>query len=238
MRFAGKRYHPYFACQDIALFCTALVAFFIWPLSLALKLISGVGITLLSYSFYLRWLKPFLFGSRSRSLIQDSLIVILPLLAFSYFVIRVPSTDAMRFLGLTFPLYFGWTRIGCFLSGCCYGKPCASFGVTYPESCLRSESGLRQFVAPKDTLVDVFPVQAVEAFFHFFYFTLILVLPNWNILDFAVLYLPTRFVLDFYRNGSARPRYFGADKSGRGRISEAQLFCVVLWPIFLLLKFK
>ena len=49
------------------------------------------------------------------------------------------------------PLAHGFGRIGCFLTGCCYGRECSALGIAFAHS----------EVAPNG--VPLFPVQLVEA---------------------------------------------------------------------------
>jgi phosphatidylglycerol:prolipoprotein diacylglycerol transferase len=64
------------------------------------------------------------------------------------------------------PLGQLWGRIGCFMAGCCYGKPTESFlGVTYPECSLAAPPG-----------VPLHPVPLYEAGFNLILFLILLFL--------------------------------------------------------------
>lgn len=82
-------------------------------------------------------------------------------------------------------------RIGCFMAGCCYGKPTDSFlGVTFPH------------------IGKVFPTQLFEVFFLLALFAVMMVLIfkykklNFIMLIYAYSYAIFRFFIEFLRNDS------------------------------------
>ncbi len=90
------------------------------------------------------------------------------------------------------PLFMCFSRMGCFMGGCCYGKPC-SFGITFPEGSL----------APAG--IPLFPSQLAEALGHLIAFIMLLIVKkriksNYNlILIYIVYYSVLRFILEFFR---------------------------------------
>ena len=130
---------------------------------------------------------------------------------------KVTSLDYLHYTDLiipTLPAAQGFGRIGCFLAGCCYGKPCSFLSVTFTHSP----------VAPN--FVPLFPIQLLCACFDFIFFFCILKYekkaPPKGTLTFTYLtvYSLVRFIVEFFR-GDAR----------RGFIlflSSSQVFSVVL----------
>jgi phosphatidylglycerol:prolipoprotein diacylglycerol transferase len=80
-------------------------------------------------------------------------------------------------------------RIGCFLAGCCYGKP-SEFGIDFPYG---------------DSDGKVIPIQLYEALFLFVLLAVMLVLIlkfkklNFMIILYAACYAVFRFVIEYYR---------------------------------------
>jgi phosphatidylglycerol---prolipoprotein diacylglyceryl transferase len=115
--------------------------------------------------------------------------------------------------------------IGCFLGGCCYGRPCGN-GVLYPPVLfVSSNNGCRRFAPGPEPGRRVFPIQLVEAVAQLALFVSLACLvwddqqsDRYILLLYLALYAVVRFGLDCHRRTSARPRY--------GRLSEAQLVCV------------
>jgi len=144
----------------------------------------------------------------------------------------VPLHDNVETLGLILPLMMVLLRTGCFLSGCCYGCPSARWGVHYPAETLRRVDGCRRFTPGPAPTTAVFPVQLVEAAVHLLLFV---GLAAWAhargpalrtgtiLLSYFAAYSIARFVLDFARAASARPR--------RAGLSEAQCMCLALAPV-------
>lgn len=94
------------------------------------------------------------------------------------------------------PLFHAFGRIGCFLSGCCYGKV-----LTAPV-----------FMGPIE--LTRFPVQLVESAAEFILFLVILIIDkkksNVDILKvYLVLYATIRFFDEFLRGDEVRGIYFG-----------------------------
>ena len=115
----------------------------------------------------------------------------------------------------------GIGRIGCFLAGCCYGKPTDSWiGIDFPN----------------DGLGKVIPTQLIEAIFLFLLATVMVVLLlvkkfKYNFLVYLASYSIFRFVIEFYR---------GDERGVAFALSPSQVWCILIFlglpPLFLLLR--
>ncbi len=101
--------------------------------------------------------------------------------------------------------FFG--RIGCFMSGCCYGVQC-SVGITYFHSLYPPTNGVQRF-----------PIQAVESIYNLLLFIILLLISNHKILSkyilniYLILYSMARFIFEFFRGDDIRGIYFGISTS-------------------------
>jgi phosphatidylglycerol---prolipoprotein diacylglyceryl transferase len=225
----GVRYKPYWLMCDLATLAALVVA---WAFSRRFPEVSGLGLglgvlaALAAHKIVLE-VKAALGRVASRSFLQDCLLIIIPtFLAISAYD-RQPLDLTFAFLGLLLPLYGGLARIGCFLGGCCYGKP-YRYGVLYPDRIFSSQgAGWRRYSPSPNPQGRVLPTQLVEAAAQLTLFA-ILALPVWRepasaqyvFPLYLFLYAIVRFVLDCFRTASARPRH--------GRFSEAQLVCAAV----------
>lgn len=113
------------------------------------------------------------------------------------------------------PLFHGFGRIGCFLSGCCYGKESA-YGITFTNSLVESANGVARI-----------PVQLYEAAFEFALFAGIFVIFSKGILAgkllplYLLAYPVGRFLLEFLRGDEYRGFLFG--------LSTSQIISIVLF---------
>lgn len=109
----------------------------------------------------------------------------------------VAAAYVRHMIGLI-PLIHGFGRIGCFLAGCCYGRPYdGRFAVTFLEGSL----------APSG--IPLFPVQLTEALLLFLLGALILIADwKWQVSYTVELYLSLygiiRFVLEYFRYDAVR----------------------------------
>lgn len=121
-------------------------------------------------------------------------------------------------------LFHGFGRIGCFMSGCCYGKE-SEYGITFTNSLVESANGVPRI-----------PVQLYEAAFEFALFALLFTLLFKGALKGKLLglYLFTypvgRFILEFMRGDDYRGFLFGLSTSQL--ISIALFVCAVFWFVF------
>lgn len=117
------------------------------------------------------------------------------------------------------PLFHVFGRIGCFLSGCCYGIE-SKFGFVFHNSLIESANGVRRF-----------PVQLVEAGFNLGLFILLYILQVKNkcrdyLLElYILLYSIGRFILEFFRGDYYRGFLWG--------LSTSQLISIILFIISL-----
>ena len=118
---------------------------------------------------------------------------------------------------MAIPLFHFFGRIGCFLSGCCYGVKW-EYGVTYRHSIVESANGVPRF-----------PVQFVEAALNLLLFFLLYYLyskgkANRKILALYLLIYPTyRFILEFFRDDTYRGFV--------GFLSTSQFISAVLFAV-------
>jgi phosphatidylglycerol---prolipoprotein diacylglyceryl transferase len=222
-------YKPYWLMSDAAALSGLVYA---WIFCRRFPDVSGPGlglailISLFVYKVVLE-AKKAIGKAAARSFLQDCLLIIIPCFLVVSLLFKQPLNLAFAFIGTLLPLYGCLARVGCFLGGCCYGKPSGN-GILYPSTIFAtSNHGCRRYSPSPNPGVRVFPIQLVEAASQAILFgvlaTMVWQYPGtagsifWLYLS---LYAVVRFVLDFYRTTSARPRYW--------RFSEAQLVCVAV----------
>jgi phosphatidylglycerol:prolipoprotein diacylglycerol transferase len=121
---------------------------------------------------------------------------------------------------MAIPLFHTFGRIGCFLSGCCYGVEW-KYGFVYHYS-----------VAQGANDVPRFPVQLVEAILNFALFILMYILfkkgkcKHRLLLLYLLIYPVYRFVLEFFRGDDYRGFLLG--------LSTSQLISIVIFVVALL----
>jgi len=178
---------------------------------------------------YVDRIKPLLFKSNNQSFLQDTILFLLPLTCLLIWLLRIPFGHGLDLFGLILPLMLGFRRIGCFLGGCCFGLP-SRIGVLYPEHVREDFPEDRKqnpLLIPPAT--RVFPIQLVESLFSLALFAG-LAARLWVTRDFSGLtmllfvwiYSTYRFISDFFRVSSVRPRYLN------GKFSEAQVASLIL----------
>lgn len=132
------------------------------------------------------------------------------------------NMQAVNVLATCIPLFHAVARIGCFLSGCCFGKLYQGiFSVNY--------------ITTIENHVDEnfrFPVQLVEALFEFLLFIYLLYLlksDEWRskklLLRYLVVYSSGRFLLEFLRGDIRRGIVYG--------ISFSQCVSVLIWIVLI-----
>ena len=123
---------------------------------------------------------------------------------------RLHKIDTMKYIGRFIgfiPFIHSFGRVGCFMSGCCYGIPYSGIGaVRFPAGSY----------APAD--IELFPVQLVEAGMLMVIACIILylVLAKNNLHGielYLVLYGCTRFILELFRYDAVRGRLLGLSTS-------------------------
>ncbi len=122
-------------------------------------------------------------------------------ITFSFYVAKWFNIDIRDYYSSLIPgyvLFAGFGRIGCFLTGCCYGAQTdSSHGMMFQLS----------QIAPHD--VYLIPTQLYEAMFDFFLVLVIIafnkILPQINLLKvYLYSYAVFRFVIEFYRGDDYR----------------------------------
>jgi prolipoprotein diacylglyceryltransferase len=107
------------------------------------------------------------------------------------------------------------------MGGCCYGLP-SRIGVRYPDTCfVPHTSGCRRYRPGDNPQTRVFPIQLVEALANMALFIALAwrlsathVFNGHILLLYLIGYGTYRFISDFFRRSSSRPRI--------GAFSEAQ----------------
>jgi phosphatidylglycerol:prolipoprotein diacylglycerol transferase len=195
----------------------------------------AIALSGLLYEVLFTRIKARLFNVLTRSYLQDIVVFIIPTCSLFFYVVSIPLPLGLDTLGLTLPLFLCSTRIGCFLSGCCYGIA-AKNGVFYPESMMKPHKGLLQNYTPgKKVTTRVLPIQLYEAALQGMTFLLLIFVlsqsqSRGHILPiYLISYSVMRYFLDFFRKESNRPRINGH--------SEAQVFSLILMAINLLILF-
>lgn len=120
---------------------------------------------------------------------------------------RLPLLSTSDFLIVGLPLGHAFGRIGCFLAGCCHGRPTdMPWGVVFTDT--------HSLVAPELLGVAVHPTQLYESlgnFVIFFILTTLYARPHKNgtvLLAYATCYSIMRFIIEFFR-GDFRGAYLG-----------------------------
>ncbi len=105
------------------------------------------------------------------------------------------------------PLFHFFARIGCFLSGCCYGIT-SNIGFKYEHSLIESANGVTRF-----------PIQLVESCYNLLLFILLYSLYKKEKLKGLLLYLYlllygiARFIFEYFRGDDYRGFLFGLSTS-------------------------
>ncbi|MBO4863144.1 MAG: prolipoprotein diacylglyceryl transferase [Eubacterium sp.] len=120
----------------------------------------------------------------------------------SFWAFRLFMKNEKKYYPILLPAYIcfaGFGRIGCFLTGCCYGKETNSFlGVVFKES-LVAPSGIR-----------LIPTQLIEALFDFGLVIVFILLSKYKTIRenmlriYLVIYAVFRFFLEYYRGDEQR----------------------------------
>ncbi|MBR6690961.1 MAG: prolipoprotein diacylglyceryl transferase [Bacilli bacterium] len=148
--------------------------------------------------------------------------------AYSY--MKIKKIDIQFFSDLltpVIPLFHIFGRIGCFLSGCCYGIE-SKIGFTYKYSLMELSNHVNRF-----------PIQLVEASYNLILFIVLTVFYNKGkfkgklLYIYLILYPIGRFIFEFFRGDYYRGFIFG--------ISTSQFISILLLifsVIMLLIKRK
>lgn len=147
------------------------------------------------------------------------------LLVYTKFSKAVERWIAFDLFAVCIPLFHVFGRIGCFLSGCCYGIEC-SFGVVVHGNTL----------VPELNDVRRLPVPLIEAACNLVIFLILLRAflkgkeKGKMIFLYMLIYPVVRFILEFFRGDVIRGFLFGLSTSQWISIA---LFAVAVWKLFL-----
>lgn len=229
IRIFGWIYHPYHFAKDIG--TIVLLIFSAWWVHnrSQLNFLAFIGAFLSMQMVYttVRFLKYRIWGIAERSYLQDSILILLPTYALTSVALGNAIAPSMDLAALDLSLGVAFIRVGCFLGGCCYGRP-AGWGVKYQEPLLVQVRGCRTYTPGLLPLEPVIPMQLFESAFNLVVFIALLV---WGLiapeqsdgkvlLVYFLAYGGWRFTSDFWREVSARPR--------RAGLSEAQWLSVIV----------
>jgi len=127
-----------------------------------------------------------------------------------------------------------FTRIGCFLSGCCFGKPTdLPWGVVFPPTCPAGDYA--SSLGPSGSPVPLHPTQLYSSLYGLVIFVLILAAEKklpWRGSTFGlllVLYGIARFTVDFFRYYESNMLLF--DFLTLNQVLSLGLVVVGLWMI-------
>ena len=105
------------------------------------------------------------------------------------------------------PLFHMFGRIGCFLTGCCYGIQ-SNIGITYKHALIELANGVSRF-----------PIQLVEASYNLLLFIILIIFYRKDkfkgklIHIYLILYSIGRFIFEFFRGDTYRGFIFGISTS-------------------------
>ena len=138
-------------------------------------------------------------------------------LVVGYLYIKKKKLDSKFYFDIAaviIPLFHFFARIGCFLSGCCYGVE-SHIGFTYHYSLVEQANGVNRF-----------PIQLVESGYNLMLFIFLYVLYKKDkfrgklIYLYLILYPIGRFIVEFFRGDDYRGFIFG--------ISTSQFISIIL----------
>ena len=212
IRVFGRAVHPYVLLLNLAVL-VALVVCGSSPglmsrLSMGPLVVSFLGTYLLYEGLYLR-AKAALTGVNSRSLLLDLAVFFLPVYLILASLLGISIGAAVDALALMLPAMVAVVRVGCFLGGCCYGRPCA-LGVQYVS--LATGSGCQKFRPGQVPASRVFPVQLLESAGNVLVLAVLLQLAAEHagtgrvFAGYAIGYGLIRFTVDFWRASSVLRR--------------------------------
>ena len=143
------------------------------------------------------------------------------LFAGLYLIRKKDRVDYADLGAVAAPLFHSFGRLGCFLTGCCYGVEC-KIGFVYHHA-----------TTPNANDISRFPVQLVEMGLNFALFLLLL---SWirkgkhkgRLLQWYLLIYPVyRFILEFFRGDDYRGFLFG--------LSTSQIISILILAVNLII---
>lgn len=131
-----------------------------------------------------------------------------------------------------------FARIGCFLNGCCFGKPCspdAFYAVEFPVGSIPHDH--------YQEVISLFPTQLINSINAFTIFIILSVVLRYKKFDgqvfwlFTFLYSITRFLVDFMR-GDSSDTFFGGALFGVLTLAQVLSVIVFLISIVMLIMLR
>lgn len=158
--------------------------------------------------FFLIFEDPALYLSNPKKLISGSgfvfygsLLLAIPIMLWYFKKIKVPVLGMLDVMAVVTCIVHGCGRIGCFMAGCCYGKPTDGiFGVTFTNPVCQAE--------PLHTALH--PTQLYEAIFIFILMTVLILSRSKKkfngqlFLIYLIVYAVGRGVLEIFRGDIQR----------------------------------
>ncbi|MBR4682890.1 MAG: prolipoprotein diacylglyceryl transferase [Elusimicrobiaceae bacterium] len=142
----------------------------------------------------------------------------------------LPILQTSDFIIVGLPLGHAFGRIGCFLAGCCHGRPTdMPWGVVFTDS--------HSLVAPELLGVHIHPTQLYESLCNFILFFLLHKLynrPHKNgtvLLAYVTCYSFVRFTLEFFRGDFRGGYWLGLSPSQLISLAAALLAAVGWWRL-------
>ena len=138
-------------------------------------------------------------------------------------IFKMNTLKFLDYMSPAIPLFHAFGRVGCFLTGCCYGIK-SDFGFTITESLLKSGNGVNRF-----------PVQLLEATLNLVLFVVLFVLRKKSckkmrrgdiFFTYIISYATLRFSLEYLRGDVLRGIWFS--------LSTSQWISIVLLVIALI----
>ena len=143
---------------------------------------------------------------------------------------NLPLLETADFLIVGLPLGHAFGRIGCFLAGCCHGRPTAMpWGVVFTDP--------HSLVAPELLGVHLHPTQLYESLCNFLLFFLLVKLynrPHKNgtiLLAYITCYSLVRFVLEFFRGDFRGGYIWGLSPSQLISLTAAIVAAIGWWQL-------
>jgi phosphatidylglycerol:prolipoprotein diacylglycerol transferase len=123
---------------------------------------------------------------------------------------RIPILDTMDCFGPAVALGHAWGRVGCFLAGCCYGRPCdglETLCARFPEGSVAfADLSARGIVAPgAESTPPLIPVQLMESGFELVLAMVLMHVYGWRprrgqvMSAYFILYGAFRFLMEYLR---------------------------------------
>jgi len=142
---------------------------------------------------------------------------------------KLPTYAMLDVMAVTTCLVHMLGRLGCFMAGCCYGKPTRSiFGVIFTDPACQAE--------PLNT--SLHPTQLYESLYIFVVMLILLYLRGRKkffgqlFLVYLLLYAVGRFMLEYFRGDLGRGFIFD------GMISHSQFVALLIFTCVLLFYFR